>query len=242
MLPIYEGIPELFDYVIGLVKQKSQRNSYAIKVFEMLGDIVKATDHAMFHYLTLTLSESFLQNSSRGTPYQKWSEVTNENFQRVDQSIKPLLPVIPSLLMGQINPLTSNGVDDVSSFIKYACHWSSVVDEEYISCAVDRDEPLITVSAIRTDDSLESVFRTYTAIQHIEGKHPVVKKTIIDIANRSILTEIQRVGIGRVGELRSYLTEFASWLEANYTMTDVTNTSRWQRSVLYQHSQACKVP
>lgn len=93
MQPIYKGIPELFEYVIGLEERRPKRDIESIIVFNLLRKILSATEHAIIHYFTLTLSEPFLQNSQHGSPYQKWALVTNENFQRVDQYVKSLKPL-----------------------------------------------------------------------------------------------------------------------------------------------------
>ncbi|MBC7819082.1 MAG: hypothetical protein IAG10_19505 [Planctomycetaceae bacterium] len=46
----------------------------------MQQDVINHYRHAATHYLPLTLNEHFLQNSSIGTPYEKWAKFTNEDF------------------------------------------------------------------------------------------------------------------------------------------------------------------
>ena len=60
-------------------------------VYMMQMDVINHYRHALDHYFTLTLDEPFLQNSSLGTPYQKWAYFTNENFARLSFSIHNLL-------------------------------------------------------------------------------------------------------------------------------------------------------
>src|SRR5688572_6549662 len=60
-------------------------------VFLMQGDVLNSYRHALTHYLTVPLSSHFLQNSSLGTPYQKWSHVTNENFGMLSFAVRNLL-------------------------------------------------------------------------------------------------------------------------------------------------------
>lgn len=102
MLPIYKGIPELFDYTVELEKQrgkeKSCRDSLAIVTYHLLCEAAYAAERAMLHYLTLNLSESFLQNSHHGTPYQKWVKVTNDNFHEFDLCLKSVIKRIEYIL------------------------------------------------------------------------------------------------------------------------------------------------
>src|SRR5262249_34225229 len=68
--------------------------SLAIVVFHLLGDLANAAELALTHYLPLTLTEDFLQNSSIGPPYQKWAKFTNEDFHELDLALVRLLPVV----------------------------------------------------------------------------------------------------------------------------------------------------
>ena len=65
----YKGLPELFEYVIGLVERRQKREIQAIMAFHLLCEILNASEHAIFHYFVLTLNESFLQNPQHGPPY-----------------------------------------------------------------------------------------------------------------------------------------------------------------------------
>ncbi len=49
-------------------------------VYLMQIDGINHYQYALDHYLTLELDTPFLQNSSLGTPYQKWAHFTNEDF------------------------------------------------------------------------------------------------------------------------------------------------------------------
>jgi hypothetical protein len=60
-------------------------------VFMMQMDVINHYRHALNHYFTLTLSEEYLQNSSLGTPYQKWAYFTNEDFGELSFAIHNLL-------------------------------------------------------------------------------------------------------------------------------------------------------
>jgi hypothetical protein len=54
-------------------------------------DVLNHYRHALTHYFTLTLTEPYLQNSSHGTPYQKWALVVNQNFDLLSFAIHNLL-------------------------------------------------------------------------------------------------------------------------------------------------------
>ena len=60
-------------------------------VFLMQQDVINQYRYALDHYLTHPLDASFLQNSSLGTPYQKWAHFNNENFEHLGTSIFLLL-------------------------------------------------------------------------------------------------------------------------------------------------------
>jgi hypothetical protein len=60
-------------------------------VYMMQVDVINHYRYALDHYLTLTLDESFLQNSSIGPPYRKWAHFTNEDFGMLALAINNLL-------------------------------------------------------------------------------------------------------------------------------------------------------
>jgi hypothetical protein len=67
-------------------------------VYMMQVDVINQYEHALKHYLTLTLYEPFLQNSSLGTPYQKWAYFTNEDFGRLSFLVHNLLTYTSRLI------------------------------------------------------------------------------------------------------------------------------------------------
>lgn len=54
-------------------------------------DVINSYRYALSHHLTLSLEEDYLQNSSLGSPYEKWKKFTNENFLMLSFSIDNLL-------------------------------------------------------------------------------------------------------------------------------------------------------
>lgn len=76
-------------------------------VYMMQRDVINHYRYALKHYLTVDLSSPFLQNSSLGTPYQKWAKFTNEDFDTLFFSISNLLRYTARLLHNVVErPMT----------------------------------------------------------------------------------------------------------------------------------------
>jgi hypothetical protein len=90
---VLEGLPPLVELTTDALRRFGRADSLAVVAYHLLGDVVNAAGHALFHYLPLNLDEPFLQNSSIGTPYQKWAKFTSDDFCRVDQCLGRLAPV-----------------------------------------------------------------------------------------------------------------------------------------------------
>jgi hypothetical protein len=218
---MYSEIPELFDYTIRLVQLKPKRCSLDIVVFHLLGDLVYSANHALTHYLTLTLQESFLQNSHYGSPYKKWAGATNDNFKEVAASVKALIPIVEKLYFYPTD------LADRGDGIKVAPQWLRRVRDEYDCCEIKADNCL-TLSSINLRDwiDLESGwFRCCSFLRYIM-EHPVVTRTDMDIADRSVLVELQSIGLIRVNQMRASYDSFAGWLRRNCTIEDVTALHR----------------
>ena len=68
-----------------------QIKSLPISTLMMQKDVINHYKYAIEHYFHLTLKEPFLQNSSLGTPYQKWRKFTNDDFNLLFYSIRTLI-------------------------------------------------------------------------------------------------------------------------------------------------------
>ena len=235
-----EGLPSLFEYVIAVVMGQRQRGSLAVVLYHLLGDVVNAAEHALTHYFPLTLRESFLQNSSIGTPYQKWAKFTNEDFLTVDQCLQRLIPAGWKWYDQTINQPLHEGFDptDPESWsekvaaIKDAWHWFHVVKSQYACCVVNSDEPVLTLSAINLNGWVDWAEGRFLNVCNRpswdppEQVPPIVTKSVRDIADRSAVAELQRVGLARLEELRDANGRLAGWLRANYTMEEMTGPHR----------------
>jgi len=223
MLPIYEGIPELFDYAVELVKLKPLRDSLAIVAYHLLADVLEDADHALRHYLTLSLSEHYLQNSYHGSPYKKWAYVNNDNFGMLDKNIKLLVPFIEKIHSEIMSDPTKLGHDSKAPY-----RWFHAVREEYVSCLVNADEPILTLYSI----SFKGWFDGQNWDNPVRlSEHPVVTSHTVPIADRLVLVEIQQTGLKRVVKMKASLTQLANWLQINYTMAGALNRrdSQWNQ-------------
>ncbi|MEO0530317.1 MAG: hypothetical protein AAF266_07025 [Planctomycetota bacterium] len=73
----------VFDDAIASMQDHSNLLSVAplpATVFLLQRDVINHYRYALTHYFPLELTEPFLQNSSVGTPYEKWAKFTNEDF------------------------------------------------------------------------------------------------------------------------------------------------------------------
>ena len=51
-----------------------------VAVYLMQRDVINHYRHALTHYFPISLSAHYLQNSSIGTPFEKWRKFTNDDF------------------------------------------------------------------------------------------------------------------------------------------------------------------
>lgn len=214
---MYEGIPELSQFMIDMAKRLPYRSRLAISEYHMLGDFIKALEHANNHYLALTLNESYLQNSHLGTPYQKWAIITSDDFGKVDKILRYLgtigWEIYSSLLIA----------GDKENNSKEAFAWFAAL-KNFRFCVINTDEPYLEYSTINFDDWVDPD-GWILPIKAFNGP-PVFNKHTIYIEDRAILMDIKQNGIVQIDRMRGALTEFAKWLEENYTMQDVVNLQK----------------
>ena len=208
MLPIYEGLPEFFDYSVDLVKRKPFRDSLAIVTYHYLAEVVDAATHALQHYLTLTLTEQFLQNSHHGSPYIKWAYVNNGNFSRLDKNIKMLIPLIVDIY-GETTILRGGS--------KTPYRWFDNVLNGYCSCLISLNEPVLALGSISFKNWFDGEKWMYTSPM---AEPPVVTSYTVSIEDRTVLEEMQQDGCERVALMNASLSQLALWLQNNYTIID----------------------
>lgn len=217
-----EGLPSLFRYLIDGVAIERRCGSLEIVVYHLLGDVVNAAKHALIHYLPLTLDEEFLQHSSIGTPYQKWAKFTNEDFQDLDNCLRRLVPAVWNWYH---QPFDQSHRDPRS--IKGVWRWFNAIKTDYVACVVNPSEPSLTTSALGMDAWVEPTHRELLRFENDLGQDkgessaPIVTRMTYDISDRSVLAELQRAGLARLGELEALNAQFATWLQAHCTMQDI---------------------
>lgn len=220
-----EGLPLIFDYVIKMVTARPQRHSLAIVIFHYLGDIANAADHALTHYFPISLDEPYLQNSSLGTPYQKWAKFTNDDFLNLDACLQTLVPAVWQWY-DQTLDWDSRGEFGA---MKDAWHWLEVVKTKYSSCVIDSNEPVLTLSEINIQGWVESSEGRFLNVWNRppwdrgEPPPPIVTKSEHDIVDRSVVAKLHEAGLENLTLLREAIESFSEWLRINYTMDDVTS-------------------
>ncbi len=84
----------VFDDAIDALKQHGDFlaiNALSPTVFLMQCDVINHYRYALYHYMPLSLKEPFLQDSSIGTPYEKWAKFTNSDFNMLSKRVDILL-------------------------------------------------------------------------------------------------------------------------------------------------------
>lgn len=111
----------------------------------------------------------------------------------------------------------------------------SRLNNEYACCEVNLIEPLLTISAISFDWWLNTADGSVKPTpKGMREYPPIAIKSVIPIADRSALIDLQREGIIRVEELRTLLTQFAGWLVANCSMGEITTVPQ-KDTFFYRH-------
>jgi hypothetical protein len=218
-----DGLPDFYDHVVGALTRQRRPGSLPIMIYHLLGDVSNAAEYSLTHYFPLTLTEPFLQNSSIGTPYQKWALFTNKDFQNVDQCLRRLLQATAEWWQETTAPECAVRKD--------AWHWFEVVNTQYVCCAVNPDKPELTISAINVREWVDPVARQFLNVWNRPPWEervvpPVVTKSAEVIANRAAVTSLQQTGLRRLKDLRIAESRLAGWLRANCTIDEVTATHK----------------
>lgn len=218
-----EGLPTIFAYVVDIITAQRQKSSLAAAILFHLEDVANAVDYATTHYFPLSLREPFLQNSSIGTPYQKWAKFTNEDFANVDRCLRRLIPPV-WLWYDQTVDQSSH---DEFAALKVAWGWLDCVFNEYICVDISPDEPTLTLSTINMNGWVDPISKRFLNVWNVplndrpQQVPEVVTTSKVDIADRSQITELQQTGRSRLMELRSEANRLSNWLQANYAKNEL---------------------
>jgi hypothetical protein len=225
---VFEGLPNLVGYVTGLATRLRQRGSLQVVVYHVLGDLVNAAEHALIHYFPLTLAEPFLQNSSIGTPYQKWAKITNEDFEHVDQCVRLLLPLAWGCYEKNVWDRSEDEERPFGGLVKDTWIWLNYIRIRYNCCIVDQYVPTLTISTLHLDSWVDTDGRRVLNVDNLprwarpELSPQIVTESAFDIADRGTIAELQRIGLTRLDEMRRLNDRFATWIRTHCTMEEIT--------------------
>jgi hypothetical protein len=213
--------------MMGMVIQHRRCDSLAIVILHLLGDVANAAELALTHYLPLTLTEPYLQNSSLGPPYHKWALFTNDDFQIVDQCVQRLVPVAWKLYQDAARDLLFSENLHRSGFrpitMKHAWTWFDVVNSDYVCCRINAADPVLTVSALNVKSWLNLPAESRVESRSAQPSDqidvlPTLVKSSWPISDRATVKELQAVGLTRLNEMRGTILRFGSWITANCTL------------------------
>ena len=178
-------------------------------VFLMQRDVINHYRYAATHYFPISLSEPYLQNSSIGTPYEKWRKFTNDDFELLGFACLNLMRYTSRLIFST----TYNGLIDSGRAreTKERCDLltSPICDHKFenkrIGIQVNEDE---TMTIFRFDD--------------------VIQMEITSIADRTVLSTIQEQCLHEVAELEGLNQNFAETCKNQSCVSyDALNESFW---------------
>jgi len=170
-----------------------QVNSLPISVFMMQKDVINHYKYAFEHYFDLSLKEPFLQNSSLGSPYDKWRKFANDDFELLFFSIKTLV-TFSSRLFHESELRQRLAERDLDNLKMDSNRYTNLIcDFKYkkykLGIIVNEDETLL-LSAFHPE-----------GIRVSDNQWSSVKNEVIDISNRAILKEICQRAKKEIGEL-----------------------------------------
>jgi hypothetical protein len=204
-------------------------------VFLMQRDVINHYRHSLTHYFSISLEEPYLQNSSHGSPYQKWAFVVNENFDLLSLLILQLLRYTSRLVHEtKIKTLLSKSQYEASS-ISSNCYTNPICEIKFknkpIGIHVQADERL-QVTWIRAEPRPERTVlrqsgnepqhyflvgvetdghkvRTPISKEEYELYTESVSRTDYNIGDRSTLIDIQTQGLKEISHLETLCRRFA---------------------------------
>lgn len=211
-------------------------------VYLMQVDVINQYWLALQHYFTFTLNEPYLQNSSLGTPYQKWAHFTNEDFDMLSFTVHNLLRYTSRLIHEtECNALSkerrhSERADKSNSYTEPL--WDLRSSKKAIGIRVMEDNRLI-VTAFQDEGVQEKVisetlaggptyyYRLITGDDGKEYHQPIeaeefaraaaaIKSENLDISDRSQLQTLKKQGLQELTELRLRNHDFGELCNAFY--------------------------
>jgi hypothetical protein len=183
-------------------------------IYMMQQDVINHYRHAIEHYLTVDLHAPFLQNSSLGTPFQKWAKVTNDDFMMLSFSIGSLLRytsrfIDETLTMTMREKGEFGGMPAQASSFYISVLGNMQRMQEMIGIRV-QEPALLTMFALSTDRQINN-----------NGVATFTEKTEINIEDRRKLRNISAKGHAEVNRLVAINEEFGELCKTYYATNDV---------------------
>ena len=156
--------------------------SLPIKVFMLQQDVINHYEYAIYHYFKCDLNEGFLQNSSLGSPYQKWMKFTNDDFDLLHYSIHTLLKYTSRLwheteLIYRLSKRNLDSIkEDSNRYTGLLCNIN--YQSKKIGICVN-DNNILHLSSIALE-----------GIKQDNGHWSSIKTTQIEIEDRSVIKDI----------------------------------------------------
>jgi hypothetical protein len=218
-------------------------------VYMMQVDVLNHYEHALTHYFGLTLREHYLQNSSLGTPYQKWAFFVNQNFSMLSFAIHNLLRYTSRLVHETQYPQIGRDTSEYMRSFKaksstYTSPLSNIRSNDHAIGVRVLDDQQLAVTSIgrrpRSDrvimrckgDGPTEYVRVVTDAAGQEREEPAdraafdeairsVTTETVDIRDRSQLAKIRERGMNEVEALAKRNREFGEACNAYYASRKV---------------------
>lgn len=210
-------------------------------IFLMQQDVVNNYRHAASHYLPLNLDEHFLQNSSIGTPYEKWAKITNKEFQQLSFTVTNLIRYTVRLIEETEHSAMMAERRYQERHVRSDAYISPLIDINSRQCQigirVGADQSLFItpfsneqrhydVVDLEAEDNDKPI--RYRALIDSDGKKHIItqaeyrellltlREKKIDIKNRSIIQKIAHDGIEECNNLEEMTARFAKLCNIYY--------------------------
>ena len=227
---LFSGIPDFAQFAVVSTRRRfaMRHDALPMVVFHGLGDLVNAMEQGVRHYFPLTLREGFLQNSSLGTPYQKWAKFTNDDFAAVDACLKRLLPAMWTSYHDPILPLHGQGDRDHSHIatLKDAWFMMDAVKDSYRSCVIDPSRPDLAITALCINRWVGADGIVFNHCNRSGGPHPappVMAVTQHAIMERSVIAGMAGQGAQELARTRAVVEGFRQWIASEVSVFDLLN-------------------
>ena len=184
--------------------------SLPVSVFMMQQDLLNHYEYAINHYFNLTLNDSFLQNSSLGTPYQKWKESTNYDFKLLFFTIR-ILTTFTSRLYHESDQRQRIADKDFDTLKKDSNRYTNLICEfkyknRKVGIEVNENETLTIFSIVLEGVLLEDGNWTSISSKEIDISDRSVLKKIVDEAKKEI-DELDKLKNTYIVECKKYIRE-----------------------------------